>query len=119
MIDSFSKMIQLMRDLVQWEHRTIISLMHGDDAKLVLGQHDVRASVALWRKCIDITDLLTILQTGAAGQGVAAGDDGGGGKASSSSEINGDKSAEFRLKTVGEFMKVITRSSPVLLYAWS
>ena len=113
MIESFSKMIQLMRDLIQWEHRTMMSLRHGDDAKLVVGQHDVRASVALWRKCIDITDLLAMSQAGTAGEGAASGGGGGGGgKASVSSEADGDSSAGARLRTVGEIMQVITRPSP-------
>ena len=115
MIDSFSKMIQLMRDLIQWEHRTMLSLRHGDDAKLVVGQHDVRASVTLWRKCIDITDLLAMSQTGEAGEGAAsAGGGGGGGKASASSEASGDSLAGARLRTVGEIMQVITRPFSLL-----
>ena len=39
MIESFSKMITLMRDLIQWEHRTLLSLRHGDDAKYVARVH--------------------------------------------------------------------------------
>ena len=114
MIDSFSKMIQLMRDLIQWEHRTMLSLRHGDDAKLVVGQHDVRASVTLWRKCIDITDLLAMSQAGTGGEGAAAGGGGGGGKAGVSSEADGASSAGARLRTVGEIMQVITRPFSLL-----
>ena len=99
MMDNFSKMINLMRDLVHWEHQTLLSLQHGDDAKLVTGLQDVRASIVLWRKCIDITDLLRVSQVGAAA--------GASGKSGSAAEVDAETLAGMRLRTTGEVMQVI------------
>jgi hypothetical protein len=99
MIESFSKMIHLMRDLVQWEHQTLLSLQHGVDAKLVTGHQDVRASIILWRKCIDITDLLRVSQVGAAAGATA--------RSEQAAEVDAEALAGMRLRTAGEVMQVI------------
>jgi hypothetical protein len=91
-------MTQLMRELIQWEHRTLLSLKHGDDAMLVLGQRDVRASVELWRNCVDITDLLKVAQASAAA----------GGRESSGITARGDGAAAAGVqpRTAGAIMQV-------------
>jgi hypothetical protein len=101
MMDKFSKMINLMRDLVHWEHQTLLSLQHGEDAKLVTGGQDLRASIILWRKCIDITDLLKVSQAGAAA--------GASGKSGSAAEVDAEALAGMRLRTAGEVMQASAR----------
>ena len=97
---NFRNMIQLMHDLVNWEHQTMMSLQHGDDAKLVTGNQDLRASVNLWRSCIDILDLLKVSQTGAATGEVSA-------RSGRASEVDGAEIGRIQLKTAGEVMEVI------------
>jgi hypothetical protein len=98
MMDKFKKMIQLMRDLVNWEHQTIMSLEHGDSARLVTGAMS-RMGVVLWRKCVDITDLLKVSLVGAAA-GAEFGKQGLG------TEVDGETLAGMRLRTAGEILQV-------------
>jgi hypothetical protein len=105
-------MIQLMRDLVIWEHQTILSLEHGDSANLVTGGAVTRMSVVLWKKCIDITDLLKVSQVGAAAgatAGAATGATAGeaSGQQGRAADVDGESFAGMQLRTAGEILQVL------------
>ena len=111
-MDNFKKMIQLMRDLVNWEHQTILSLEHGDCANLVTGGGVTRMSVVLWKKCIDITDLLKVSQVGATAEamagataGAAAGE--ASGQQGRAADVDGESFAGMQLRTAGEILQVL------------
>lgn len=59
----------------------------------------MRASVELWRKCIDITDLLKVVQAGAAA--------GGEGMTGSAARVDGAVLAGIQLRTAGDIMQVL------------
>jgi hypothetical protein len=66
---------------------------------LVTGHQDVRACIILWRKCIDITDLLRVSQVGAAA-GASA-------RSGQAAEVDAEALAGMRLRTAGEVMQVM------------
>ena len=103
-MDNFKKMIQLMRDLVNWEHQTILSLEQGDAANLVTGGAMTRMSVVLWKKCIDITDLLKVSQVGAAAGGAAGGAAGEASGQGRAADVDGES---MQLRTAGEILQVL------------